>query len=215
MILPLHDDNPTTTKPYVTVGIMIACTLVYVLTLVGAQRASYLLGVVPAVLTGHLSFEPGMLHLPPYATVFTSMFMHGGFWHLAGNMLYLWIFGNNIEDAMGHVRFFLFYALCGAAAVFAQVLPNPVSETPMIGASGAISAVVGAYALLFNQNQIRAIGPIPASVIRIAWLAAAWIGVQALFGLIYPHIAIAAHIGGFLAGLALGRPLLLWHYRKA
>ena len=216
MILPLHDDNPTATRPYVTVGIMIACTLVYVLTLVGAQRASYLLGVVPAVLTGHLSFEPGMLHLPPYATVFTSMFMHGGFWHLAGNMLYLWIFGNNIEDAMGHVRFFIFYALCGAAAVFAQVLPNPVSETPMIGASGAISGVLGAYLLLYPRAKVLLGLPIGFLIISIGrypavWVLAAWFVMQLVFGgmsLLHPPdkeggIAFGAHIGGFVAGLLL------------
>jgi len=216
MILPLHDDNPTTTRPYVTVGIMIACTLVYVLTLPGAQRASYLLGVVPAVLTGHMSFEAGVVHLPPFATIVTSMFMHGGFWHLAGNMLYLWIFGNNIEDAMGHVRFFLFYVLCGTAAVLAQVLPNPVSEVPMIGASGAISGVLGAYLLLYPRAKVLLGLPIGFLIVSIGrypavWVLMIWFVMQLVMGglsLTRPAgaeggIAFGAHIGGFVAGLLL------------
>src|SRR3954471_12316582 len=122
MVLPLHDDNPTTTTPYVTVGLIVACTLVYLwqhwlISAMGAQRVAYMLGVIPAVLTGREVMPAEIALLPAYATVVTSMFLHGGFWHLAGNMLYLWIFGNNIEDAMGHVRFFIFYLLCGMAAV--------------------------------------------------------------------------------------------------
>ena len=160
MVIPLHDDNPTTTRPYVTVGIIIACVLVYALAAPAAVRraarseATYAFGVVPAVLTGREMLPPGIAVIPPWATVLTSMFMHGGFWHLAGNMLYLWIFGNNLEDAMGHVRFFIFYVLCGIAAAFAQVLPNPDSVIPMVGASGAISGVLGAYMLLFPRARV-------------------------------------------------------------
>src|SRR6478735_8960941 len=122
MVIPLHDDNPSTTKPYVTVAIMIACVLVYLWQLLllspaMAAKAAYALGLIPAVLTGHEVAPPEIAWLPPAATVFTSMFMHAGFWHLAGNMLYLWIFGNNVEDAMGHARFFIFYVACGVAAV--------------------------------------------------------------------------------------------------
>src|SRR5215470_703637 len=110
MVLPLHDDNPAATRPYVTVGIMIACTLVYVwqhllMSPLGAQRASFMLGVIPAVLTGHEPMPAEIALLPAPLTVLTSLFLHGGFLHLAGNMLYLWIFGNNVEDAMGHLRF--------------------------------------------------------------------------------------------------------------
>src|SRR5262245_37921191 len=144
MVIPLHDDNPTTTRPYVTVGIMIACTLVYawqhlLLSEPGAQQAANALGVIPAVLTGRDIAPAAIAWLPAPATVFTSMFVHAGFWHLAGNMLFLWIFGNNVEDAMGHLRFSIFYVFCGVVAVGAQVLPNPGSIVPMVGASGAIS----------------------------------------------------------------------------
>ena len=118
MVLPLHDDNPTTTRPYVTVGLMIANLLVFVwqhllLSPEAAERVVYALGVIPAVLTGREALPAELALLPAPATILTSMFLHGGFLHLAGNMLYLWIFGNNVEDAMGHVRFFAFYVLCG------------------------------------------------------------------------------------------------------
>src|SRR4051812_531812 len=136
---------------------MIACTVMYViqhllLTDAYTVKLVYALGVIPALLTGHATAH--FSALPPALTVITSMFVHGGFWHLAGNMLYLWIFGNNIEDAMGHSKFAIFFLLCGAAAVAAQVLPNPASEIPMIGASGAISGVLGAYMLLFPRAKV-------------------------------------------------------------
>src|SRR5688572_17070922 len=158
MVIPLHDDNPTTTRPYVTVGILISCVLVYVwqhvLNAHASTQVAYAFGLVPAVLTGREILPEQIAVIPAWGTVFTSMFMHGGFWHLAGNMLYLWIFGNNIEDAMGHLRFLVFYLLCGVAAVFAQVLPNPGSIIPMVGASGAISGVLGAYLLLFPRARV-------------------------------------------------------------
>jgi membrane associated rhomboid family serine protease len=128
VVIPLHDDNPTTTRPYVTVAIMLACALVYVvqhllLSDVGTLRFTLAFGAIPAALTGQ-ELPAAVSPVPAAATALTSMFLHGGFWHLAGNLLYLWIFGNNIEDAMGHVRFVVFYVLCGLAAVAAQVLPS-------------------------------------------------------------------------------------------
>jgi len=222
MVIPLHDDNPTTTRPYVTVGIMIGCVLVYVwqhllLSDLGTREAVYAFGAIPAVLTGEKYLPPDVALIPPWASVLTSMFMHGGFWHLAGNMLYLWIFGNNLEDAMGHVRFLLFYVLCGAAAVFAFVLPNPASEMPMVGASGAISGVLGGYLLLYPRARVLLGLPIGFIVIGIGrfpaiWVLAAWFLMQLLLG--GPSaiqstnesrggIAFGAHIGGFIAGLLL------------
>ena len=181
MVLPLHDDNPTTTRPYVTVGIMIACTLVYVVAAPAAvargarSGSSYALGVIPAVLTGRESLPPEIALLPAPATILTSMFLHGGFLHLAGNMLYLWIFGNNIEDAMGHVRFVIFYLLCGVAAVFAQVLPNPGSIVPMIGASGAISGVLGAYMLLYPRARVLLGLPLGFLIVQLGRFPAVWV----------------------------------------
>jgi len=222
MVLPLHDDNPTTTTPYVTVGIILACTLVYVwqhllLPAAGAQQVAYALGVIPAVLTGREMAPPEIAWLPAPVTILTSMFLHGGLLHLAGNMLYLWIFGNNIEDAMGHARFFAFYLLCGVAAVFAQVAPNPASIVPMIGASGAISGVLGAYMLLYPRARVLLGLPIGFLIVQLGrfpavWVLAVWFIMQLLMGgLNFTRppgaqdggIAFGAHVGGFVAGLLL------------
>jgi membrane associated rhomboid family serine protease len=222
MDIPLHDDNPATTKPYVTVGIMIACTLLYVwqhhlLSPGAAQIAAYALGVIPAVLTGQEVAPPEFAWLPAPATVFTSMFVHAGFWHLAGNLLYLWIFGNNVEDAMGHVRFFIFYLLCGVAAVGAQVLAAPGSIVPMVGASGAISGVLGAYMLLYPRARVLLGLPIGFLIVGFGrfpavWVLAIWFVMQLLMGgltLTHPTgaegggIAFGAHVAGFVAGLLL------------
>ncbi len=219
MVIPLHDDNPSSSRPYVTVGILIACTLVYavhhlLLSDVGTMQFTLGFGAIPASLTGH-ELPAAVSPVPPAVTVFTSMFMHGGFWHLAGNMLYLWIFGNNVEDAMGHVRFVVFYLLCGVAAVAAQVLPNPGSIVPMIGASGAISGVLGAYLLLYPRARVLLGVPIGFFIIRIGrfpagWVLLSWFVMQVLLGgvaAVRPGdgavgIAFGAHIGGFIAGVA-------------
>ena len=220
MVIPLHDDNPTTTKPYVTVGLMITCAVVYVLQhlLLTDQftvKLIYALGVIPALLTHHATAD--FAALPPELTVLTSMFVHGGFWHLAGNMLYLWIFGNNLEDSMGHTRFFLFYVLCGIAAVFAQVLPNPGSIVPMVGASGAISGVLGGYLVLFPRARVLLGLPLGFIIIGIGrfpaiWVLAAWFVMQLVMGglaALQPPgesqggVAFGAHIGGFIAGCVL------------
>jgi membrane associated rhomboid family serine protease len=222
MVLPLHDDNPTTLRPYVTVAIIIACTLVYVaqhllLSSAGAQQVAYSLGAIPAVLSGREAMPAEIALLPPTATVFTSMFLHAGFLHLAGNMWFLWIFGNNVEDAMGHVRYVIFYVLCGVAAVFAQVLPNPGSIVPMVGASGAISGVLGAYMLLYPRARILLGLPLGFLIVSIGrwpavWVLAAWFILQLVMGSISGtdipgrtdgRIAFGAHIGGFIAGVLL------------
>ena len=114
----------------------------------------YSLGAIPAVLLGLKDLPPDLALVPPSMTTITSMFMHGGWMHLIGNMLYLWIFGDNVEDSMGHVRFAVFYILCGLAAVLAQALPDPNSTIPMVGASGAISGVLGAYLLLYPHARV-------------------------------------------------------------
>lgn len=222
MVIPLHDDNPTTTRPYVTVGIMAVCVLVYVvhhllLSDDGATRVAYGFGVVPAVFMGREALPPELYVIPPWTTMITFMFLHGGFWHLAGNMLYLWIFGNNIEDAMGHGRFLAFYLLCGVAAVFAQVLPNPGSIIPMVGASGAISGVLGAYMLLFPRARVLLGLPLGLVILQLGrfpaiWVLAAWFLMQLVMGALTAArtvgetqggIAFGAHIGGFIAGLLL------------
>jgi membrane associated rhomboid family serine protease len=221
MVIPLHDDNPTTTRPLVTVGIIVLCTLVYIfqhllLSKAGTQQVAYAFGVVPAVLTGREFLPVQMQLIPAWASAFTSLFLHGGFWHLAGNMLYLWVFGNNIEEAMGHVRFLIFYLLCGLAAVAAQVLLNPAAEIPMVGASGAISGVLGAYMLLFPRARVLLGLPLGFLIVQLGrfpaiWVLAAWFLMQLIMGSIAAAqapgdseggIAFGAHLGGFIAGLA-------------
>ncbi|HFD13420.1 MAG TPA: rhomboid family intramembrane serine protease [Crenotrichaceae bacterium] len=213
-MIPLHDDNPTTIKPVITIVFILICVLVYVWEAsLGRQiqQAIFSLGVIPAALVGSASLPAEIATIPAWLTIFTSMFMHGGFMHLAGNMLYLWIFGNNIEDAMGHVKFVLFYILCGIAAVFAQVILNPGSTTPMVGASGAISGVLGAYLLLYPHAKVLVL--IPFGVfsrtmkVPALYVLALWFGLQ-LFSSIGSGsqeggVAFGAHIGGFIAGMLL------------
>jgi len=212
MVIPLDDDNPTTTRPYATAGILVVCVLVYLL--VNDAKSDF--GLVPAVLTGRGALS-GTAVVPAWTTVFTYMFMHGGFWHLAGNMLFLWIFGNNIEEAMGHLRFILFYVACGIVAALSQVLPNPGSVIPIVGASGAISGVLGAYMLLFPRARVL-LG-LPLGFVNVEfgrfpaiWVLATWFALQFLFvgiaatrgaGESQGGIVFGAHIAGFIAGCAL------------
>ena len=215
-MIPLQDDNPTESIPVVTVGFIAACTLVFLYEaslpepLVEAFVFHY--GAVPALLFGRASLPPELAGFPAYASLFTSMFMHGGWMHLLGNMLYLWIFGNNVEDVMGHVRFILFYLLCGILAAFSHALTDPTSAVPMVGASGAISGVLGAYLLLFPKAQVLVLIPLGFSSRLMyvpAWVALGlWFLLQLLSGGMSlgrqgGGVAFFAHIGGFLAGMAL------------
>lgn len=220
MVVPVHDDNPTSRRPWVTWSLIAICVLVFLAQLgfgaEGFQRSVYALGVIPAVLYGQAQLPPEVALVPPSLTIVTSMFLHGGFGHLLGNMLFLWVFGNNVEDAMGHGRFVLFYLLCGAAAVLAQVLPDPASALPMVGASGAISGVLGAYMLLFPHARVLLALPPPLIFItlgwfRAVWVLAGWFVLQLLMsatarggsGEEAGGIAFGAHIGGFIAGALL------------
>jgi len=213
MLIPLQDDNPTHITPVVSYAIIAACVLVFLWQIsLGAnqQAAVYSLGLIPAVLLQGASLPPELTIVPPLATVFTSMFLHGGWLHLIGNMLYLWIFADNIEDAMGHGRFVVFYLLCGIAAALAQALPAPGSEIPMIGASGAISGVLGAYLLLHPRAHVMVLIPLGffSQVTRLPALLvlALWFGLQLISELGASEgagVAFRAHIGGFVAGMAL------------
>jgi membrane associated rhomboid family serine protease len=174
------------------------------------QAAVYSFGFIPAVVFEGASLPAELVRVPAELTLVTSMFLHGSFMHLAGNMLYLWVFGNNIEDVCGHFRFVLFYLLCGLVAAFAQALPNPASEVPMIGASGAISGVLGAYLLLFPHARVRVLVPLFLvffTTIRAGWLLGFWFVFQLLNGLgtssAEGGVAFWAHVGGFIAGLGL------------
>ena len=154
-------------------------------------------------------------------TVFTSMFMHGGFGHLAGNLLFLWIFGDNVEDAIGHVRYVAFYLLCGVCAALAQVLTNIGSQAPMVGASGAIAGVLGAYLVLYPRAPITVfVGffliSLPAWVVVGFWFLLQLSGGWAALGLdTGSGVAFFAHIGGFLAGVLGVRPAMIGRQRLA
>ena len=213
-MIPIHDDNPTKIIPYLTYTLIITCVLVFLWEMSLAEQlegALYSLGVVPAVLVGEGRLPVELNVISPWMSIFTSMFMHGGWMHLISNMLFLWVFGNNIEDAMGHQKFILFYLLCGMVAVFAQALPDPSSTVPMIGASGAISGVLGAYLLLYPNAKVLMAIPLGfiffTQRIPAAFVLLFWFGIQ-LFssyasGDQQGGVAFGAHIGGFVAGMAL------------
>jgi len=220
-MFPIHDDNPTRITPYVTYILLIVCVLVFFwqISLGDAQQqAVYAFGVIPSVLFASKSLPAELQILPAWLTIFSSMFLHGGWMHLIGNMLYLWVFGNNVEDSMGHGRFIVFYLLCGLIAALTQAVLNPASEIPMIGASGAISGVLGAYLLLHPHARILVVIPI-GILIYTPWIAAYWVlgfwfVLQILNSLVSASetggVAYGAHLGGFVAGMIL---IPLFKYR--
>ncbi|MCO6413068.1 MAG: rhomboid family intramembrane serine protease [Thiogranum sp.] len=213
-MIPLHDDNPTDITPYVTFTFIGLCVLVFLWQLSlgpNGERAIYSLGMIPATVFGDKSLPPELVVVPAWMTMFTSMFMHGGWMHLIGNMLYLWIFGNNVEDSMGHARFIAFYLVCGVAAVLAQALPNPDSVIPMVGASGAISGVLGAYLLLYPHARVLVVLPLGfllyTARVPAGFVLGFWFLIQLISSLnANPDeggVAFGAHAGGFVAGMAL------------
>src|SRR5208283_3326217 len=153
-MIPFKDDMPTYTFPFITVCLIIANIAVYlweVVSPVGSEQIAFLYGAIPHNLITFESAQP----VSPIESVFASMFLHGGLLHVGGNMLYLWIFGDNIEDALGHLRFLFFYLFSGFVAAYAYALTDAQSTVPMIGASGAISGVLGAYILLLPRTRVR------------------------------------------------------------
>ena len=189
------------------------------------QRYLLYYGLIPCSLTG--SCQVAGRAFSPEVTLLTSMFVHAGFFHFAGNMLYLWIFGNNVEDAMGRIRFFVFYLLCGLGAAYAQILIGPESRIPMVGASGAVSGVLGAYLLLFPHARVLTLIPIFFFIqvveIRAVFVLGFWIVIQLLngaltFGSEGGGVAWFAHIGGFAAGCILiglfKRRTVPWGWRR-
>ncbi|GAB4351818.1 MAG: rhomboid family intramembrane serine protease [Kiloniellaceae bacterium] len=217
--IPLHDTTPRTliARPWVSYGLILACVLFFFVQVSGGEegfiRLIYGLGVIPAVLTGGAGLAPELAMADPFVTLLSYQFLHGGFMHLAGNMLYLWVFGDNVEDAMGHARFLAFYLLCGVAAALAQVAYNPAEATPLIGASGAISGVLGAYLILHPKARVL----VPIVIIPLylpAWLLLIfWFGFQfyAAFGApAAENVGWWAHIGGFVAGAVL---IFFFRYR--
>jgi membrane associated rhomboid family serine protease len=210
-MFPLRDNVPSRHFPVITVGLIAINVAIFLVeALMGAAVTQLIetFGIVPARLTSEWS-RPTVL-----MTLFTSMYLHGGWAHLIGNMWYLWIFGDNIEDRMGRFRFFIFYTLCGLIAGLLQVIAAPQSTTPMIGASGAIAGVLGAYLVLYPRARVSTLVPF-FYFIRIVWLPAivvlgSWFLIQLLNGLASINVVMQtggvawwAHIGGFVAGMVL------------
>jgi membrane associated rhomboid family serine protease len=214
-MIPLKDDSPSALKPWVTIALIAGCCAVFLwqwsLDALSSRRALAALGAIPAVLLTDARLPADLQWIPRFATPLTSMFLHGGWMHLLGNMLFLWIYGDNVEDAMGHPRFLVFYCVCGVAAVFAQALSNPNSPYPIIGASGAISGVLGAYLLLFPRARVLTLVLLPFffTTLRIPamLLLLLWFAVQLISDLQVADggagVAFRAHIGGFLCGMLL------------
>lgn len=212
-MFPIGDDTPRVRidYPFVLWAIIAACGFLFLMQISGGpvfvQHLSIGLGVIPAVLTGAAELRPDLAIVPAWTTLLTSMFLHGGFLHLFGNMLFLAIFGDNIEDAMGHLRFLLFYLLCGVAAALVHVAVAPTAAQPMIGASGAVSGVLGAYLVLYPKAWVTILLVWLPLVIPAWILLGLWFGFQLLsaFGG-EGGIAWWAHVGGFLAGAVLVIP---------
>lgn len=225
-MFPIGDDNSEIKiVPVVNYAIIGLNILVFVLLqqLGNNEAFTYAFSLVPMEITSGIDISgvqiirdsfgnTGEIHhyatpLPVYFNFLSSMFMHGSIMHIAGNMLFLWIFGDNLENLLGHIRYVIFYLVCGFSAAAAQILMGPDSIVPMLGASGAISGVLGGYVLLFPQREVRAIifnflTTVPAFI-----AIGIWIGYQLLLGFLTPAdtggVAYAAHIGGFAAGLIL------------
>jgi membrane associated rhomboid family serine protease len=210
--VPLYDDNPVRHPPVVNYFLIGLCVGAFLWQL-GQNQHQILfgLGMIPAVLFGSAHLALHLYLVPPWATVLTSMFLHGGWFHLIGNMLFLWIFGNNVEDTFGHGRYLLLYLASGIAAALVQAMSSPASHVPMIGASGAIAGVLGAYLLLFPRANVHVfiwiviffrIINVPAAILLGLWFA-----MQLVSGLARGHgtpgVAFWAHIGGFVAGMIL------------
>ncbi len=224
-MFPYKDDNPTILTPYVTFVIIGVTALVWIVVQGAGMGAPMLrslcdLGLIPGELTGRVP-DGTVVPLGPNAgcqiggaawhTTVTSMFLHGGWFHLIGNMWFLWVFGNNIEDSMGHGRFVAFYAVCGLLAAGAQVMVNPSSAIPMVGASGAISGIMGAYLVLYPRVRVHMLVvlgffittvAVPASWMLLYWVFLQLIGTTTASGS-GGGVAFMAHLGGFIAGAAL------------
>src|ERR1700761_3916846 len=213
-MIPISDDNPAKLRPYATWSFIILCIAVFIWQLTFSEEAEdqliETLGFMPVNLT-EISFQGD--HFVPWSllTLFTSMFLHGGFLHLGGNMLYLWIFGNNVEDAMGHIRYLIFYLVCGVIAALTMAYIDTNSHIPMIGASGAISGVLAAYVLLYPRARVTVIVPLGIifypMAISAVWVVGFWFVLQLASAVLtdpgQPGVAFWAHVGGFAAGLVL------------
>jgi membrane associated rhomboid family serine protease len=211
MFIPLKDLNPSRTYPFVNITLILVNVVVflYQFTLPGPAFKTFVLANstvparIPSFFAGHVGFEAAFLPL------FTSMFLHAEFWHIAGNMLFLWIFGDNVEDFFGHFTYLLFYLVCGIGAGLLHIVFNLHSTVPALGASGAISGVMGAYILLYPRARILTLViifpiPVPAVIFLGLWYILQFMaGLSTIGAKVTGGVAVWAHVGGFLLGMLL------------
>lgn len=219
-MIPLRDENPTREVPLVTILLIAINVAVFIFQTAlgsGARDMAYQFALIPNQITTNFS-------LGNLTNIFTSMFMHAGLAHIVGNMLYLWIFGDNVEDAMGKGRYILFYTLGGVTASLAHIFTNPSSQVPTVGASGAIAAVLGAYLVLYPRQRVLTVIPfgffmritmLPASIVLGMWFLLQFFqGVMTLGGPDVGGVAFWAHIGGFVSGVLLANVFKQSRYRS-
>ncbi len=213
MFIPISDENPLRHLPfqYVTVGLIAVNVLVYVvfvsgLYVDGLQAGAMSYGIIPAVFYDYAALPPEYVTVPDGLTLITYQFWHAGWLHLLSNMLFLWVFGDNVEDAMGHVRFLVFYLLCGAAGGIAHSLTDPESTAPLIGASGSVAGIVAAYLMLHPRVRVwvLVLWRVPLRLSAM-WVLGFWVGSQFVMAAVSPDDGVAwwAHIGGMAAGAIL------------
>ena len=215
LFFPFADENPTNKKPIISWLIIFACSLIFLNQIFDptyiTEQNFLSFGMIPAILFGHSELSGPLKIIPPFLSIFTSMFLHGGWMHIIGNMTYLYIFGDNIEERLGKLKFIIFYLITGIVAAFSQAIMDPMSTTPMIGASGAIAGVLGGYLVLYPKANIKVLFwfIIFIKVIRIrAFIVlGGWIIIQFISfngaDVNSGGVAYAAHIGGFISGILL------------
>lgn len=213
MFVPIYDGVPLrfTRSAFITYGLIAACTVLLLALRFGPHQENDIavlagFGMIPSVLFGAAQLPEGLAHAPPWLTLFSNILLHASFAHLIGNMLFLWVFGDNVEDAMGHTRFLAFFFLCGLGGSLAHALANPDSEQPLVGASGAISGIIAAYLMLYPRVRVwgLAFKWIPVHVPAVYTLGG-WILFQAASAWFDPQGDIGwwAHLGGLVTGAVL------------
>lgn len=215
LFFPFADENPTNKKPIISWLIIFACSSIFLNQIFDpsyiTEQNFLSFGMIPAILFGHSELSGPLKIIPPFLSIFTSMFLHGGWMHIIGNMTYLYIFGNNIEERLGKFKFIIFYLITGIVAGLSQAIMDPTSTIPMIGASGAIAGVLGGYLVLYPKANIKVLFwfIIFIKVIRIrAFIVlGGWIIIQFISfngtDVNSSGVAYAAHIGGFISGILL------------
>ena len=212
---PFADENPTNKKPILSWLIILSCSFIFLNQIFEpmyiTEKTFLSFGMIPSVLFGHSELSDPLKIIPPALSIFTSMFLHGGWMHIIGNMTYLYIFGDNIEERLGKFKFVIFYLITGIVAAFSQALIDPTSTVPMIGASGAIAGVLGGYLVLYPKAKIKVffwfiifvkIIKIRAFIVLGGWIIIQFISFNGT-DLNSGGVAYAAHIGGFISGVLL------------